>query len=169
MPARGDAGLEAVGLRHGPHGHEPAIAAAGDAEALVVDGRHALDRIDAGQISRRSPWPRSRTLPAANASPWPKLPRGLGGTAHSPCSSIRAQTRAAEPWRDRRRRAAMHDVISGSLPLALSGSSSQPCTSAPSLFQVMLFAVSGIVRPAFACVRSCQWPIVRRLRFPAVR
>src|SRR5581483_49780 len=42
----GDGGAKTVGLRDGPHGHVPAIAPPGDADALRVDRRRAKSFID---------------------------------------------------------------------------------------------------------------------------
>ena len=45
----GHGGLEAVGLRDGPHGHVAAVAPAGDAEAVGIDGRGVDGGVDARQ------------------------------------------------------------------------------------------------------------------------
>ena len=45
----GHGGFEAVGLRDSPHGHEAAVAPAGKAEAVRVDGSDAQGLVDAGE------------------------------------------------------------------------------------------------------------------------
>ncbi len=45
----GDGGGETMCLRDGEHGHEAAVAPAGEAEAVVVDGDLFLDGVDAGE------------------------------------------------------------------------------------------------------------------------
>ena len=161
MPAPRHAGLEAVGLRHRPHGHVAAIAAACDAEALRRRwALRFLDRIDAGQNVAQIAMAESRDIARGERFALSEAAARIGQEQRVAVLELRARDRAREaaeptaaagpPWTI---------VIIGSLPFAFSGSSSQPCTSCPSLFQVMLWAVSGMVRPALACVRSCQWPM----------
>ena len=45
----GDRGAEAMGLGDGEHGHEAAVAPAGDADAVGIDGVFGQDGIDAGE------------------------------------------------------------------------------------------------------------------------
>src|SRR5882672_261527 len=45
----GHGGLEAVGLRDAPHGHEAAVAPAGEAEAIGIDGSGAEGFLHAGE------------------------------------------------------------------------------------------------------------------------
>ena len=126
MPADGDRRLEAVGLRHRPHGHEAAVAAAGEPEARLVDGRRLYRGIDAGQNVAQVAVAEIADVGAVKRSPCPKLPRGLGRNTAQPRSSRRPSDPAREARPRRRRRPAVHEVTIGSLPSACPATAATP-------------------------------------------